>query len=131
GSRPGIAYYRSACRAADWDRHGGCGGAVLPLARCAATRHRSRHMIVAQHLTVTAGTRTLVDDVSLTIPAGQVTALVGPNGAGKSTLLKTFAGDIHFTSGSVAFGDRGMDRWRASEIATCRAVLPQDSVLTF
>ena len=33
-----------------------------------------------------------VRDCDLTVPAGQVTALVGPNGAGKTTLLRILAG---------------------------------------
>ncbi|MCU9847098.1 ABC transporter ATP-binding protein [Defluviimonas sp. WL0024] len=36
--------------------------------------------------------QTVVDDVSLTIPAGQVTCLLGPSGCGKSTTLRMIAG---------------------------------------
>ena len=37
-------------------------------------------------ITYVAG-RTLLDDVSVTFPAGKVTALSGPSGSGKTTLL--------------------------------------------
>ena len=47
------------------------------------------------------GTTQVLRDVSLTVPAGQVTALVGPNGAGKTTLLRAAAGLLTPTRGSV------------------------------
>ena len=49
---------------------------------------------------------TILRDVSLDVPAGEVTALLGPNGAGKTTLLRTVSGLLPCTRGSVSlFGD--------------------------
>ena len=45
-------------------------------------------------LSITAGSTTLLDDVTLTIPAGKITVIVGASGAGKSVLLRTLAGLI-------------------------------------
>ena len=42
-----------------------------------------------------------VRDCDLTVPAGQVTALVGPNGAGKTTLLRILAGLATPTAGTA------------------------------
>jgi ABC-2 type transport system ATP-binding protein len=47
------------------------------------------------------GSTRALDDCTLTIPAGSVTALVGPNGAGKTTLLQLAVGLIEPTSGAI------------------------------
>lgn len=47
------------------------------------------------------GDRTVIHNVSLDIPTGQITAIVGPNASGKSTLLKTIAGLLPAHAGSV------------------------------
>jgi branched-chain amino acid transport system ATP-binding protein len=52
-------------------------------------------------LTVERGGRAVVTEVSVGIPAGEVTALLGPNGAGKSTLVLAVGGVLRPKAGSV------------------------------
>jgi len=51
-----------------------------------------------------------VDDISLTIPAGESVAFIGPNGAGKSTTIKVLTGILHPTAGDVSV--LGLTPWR-------------------
>ena len=48
-----------------------------------------------------AAARPALRKVSLTIPAGGITALIGPDGAGKTTLLRTLAGILSPTRGDI------------------------------
>ncbi|WP_207400979.1 ABC transporter ATP-binding protein [Actinomadura roseirufa] len=62
---------------------------------------------------VARGGAPIVRDVSLTVPAGEVTVLLGPNGAGKTTLLEAIAGVLPITSGRLTGGGAdlaGLDR---------------------
>jgi ABC-type branched-subunit amino acid transport system ATPase component/ABC-type branched-subunit amino acid transport system permease subunit len=51
-----------------------------------------------------------VDDVSLTVGAGTITALIGPNGSGKTTLFNLIDGTMSPDRGQVWFGGRHVDR---------------------
>ena len=48
--------------------------------------------------------RVVLNDIDLTIPAGEFTAIVGPSGSGKSTLLRLMAGLESPTSGDLKVG---------------------------
>ncbi|KAB7559684.1 energy-dependent translational throttle protein EttA, partial [Verminephrobacter sp. Larva24] len=50
------------------------------------------------------GARVLIDNLSMTIPAGAIVGIIGPNGAGKSTLFKLIAGREQPDSGQVVIG---------------------------
>lgn len=57
--------------------------------------------IEIKNLTKTYGDQKALNNVSLTIPSGQITGLLGPNGAGKSTLMKIITGSLQPDEGSV------------------------------
>ncbi|GAU66013.1 putative iron-siderophore ABC transporter ATP-binding protein [Streptomyces sp. NBRC 110611] len=69
--------------------------------------------------------RPVVQDVGLTVPAGQVVAIVGPNGCGKSTLLRTLARLHRPASGTVRVGGADIWRLRQRQAAHLIALLPQ------
>ena len=87
-------------------------------------------------LTVSRGSRNVVRDVSLAIPAGAVTALLGPNGAGKSTLVLAVGGVLRPAAGTIQLnGDnlvgRRPERIRQAGVAVVpegRRLLPDLSV---
>src|SRR3954465_3204115 len=56
-----------------------------------------------------------LDEVSLAIPEGSLTALLGPSGSGKSTLLRVIAGLEEPDSGQVLIGDEDVTARPARE----------------
>ena len=62
-------------------------------------------LLKCEHVTVSAGGRKLVEDVSLSLPRGQLVALIGPNGAGKTTLLRAILKLIKY-DGSIEVNGR-------------------------
>ncbi|MBO5170109.1 MAG: ABC transporter ATP-binding protein [Oscillospiraceae bacterium] len=58
-------------------------------------------MIEVSHLTKRYGSHLALDDLSFTIPEGQIYGLLGPNGAGKSTTMNILTGCLAATSGQV------------------------------
>jgi branched-chain amino acid transport system ATP-binding protein len=66
-----------------------------------ATAEAPEVVLSTEGLTAGYGGPPIIQDVSLTVRAGQITAIVGPNGAGKSTLLKALSGVLKVSRGDV------------------------------
>lgn len=60
-------------------------------------------ILCAEHVTMRYGGFTALNDVSVSFPEGQLTAIIGPNGAGKSTLFNVLSGAFPPSEGSVIF----------------------------
>ena len=73
-------------------------------------------MLRAVHLTAGYGRLAAVHDVSLTVEAGELVALVGANGAGKTTTLRVLSGLLRPWSGEVWFDGARIDGRPAHEI---------------
>jgi ATP-binding cassette, subfamily B, bacterial len=78
---------------------------------------RLRHGIRLDHVSFTyPGTsRIVLDDLSVTLPAGAVVAIVGENGAGKTTLVKLLAKMYEPSSGAIFVDDTPLARVSAIE----------------
>ncbi|HEX5908312.1 MAG TPA: ATP-binding cassette domain-containing protein, partial [Propionibacteriaceae bacterium] len=59
------------------------------------------NLVNAERVTMSYGTRTLLDDVSLGVGRGEAVGVVGSNGAGKTTLLQVLAGTLVPDAGRV------------------------------
>ena len=82
--------------------------------------------LVLDGVCVVRGGRTVVKDVTITVPAGQVTALLGPNGAGKSSLVLAVGGVLRPRPGSVSLDGSELAGKRPEKIrAAGVAIVPE------
>lgn len=82
-------------------------------------------MIEAKTLSKRYNDRLVVQDVSLQIPRGGVTAIIGPNGAGKSTLLSMISRLTPMTAGSVEIDGMDVTCTPGPELARRLSILRQ------
>ncbi len=61
-------------------------------------------VIEFHNVTKSFGDRVLIDNLSMSVPAGAIVGIIGPNGAGKSTLFKLVAGKEQADAGEVIIG---------------------------
>ncbi len=64
-----------------------------------------KQVIELEHVSKGFGDKLLIDDLSMTIPAGAIVGVIGPNGAGKSTLFKMIEGVEKPDKGEIRLGE--------------------------
>ncbi|QCC52048.1 ABC transporter ATP-binding protein [Halapricum salinum] len=70
----------------------------------------------------------VIDEESIQVPPGEVTALVGPNGSGKSTLLKGLATQLSLDLGRVLIDGEDIESLSTKELARQLGLLSQENV---
>ena len=73
--------------------------------------------------------RTILHDLSFTIPAGTVTAVVGRSGAGKSTLARLLFRFYDVQSGAILIDGQDIKRVQQASLRKAIGIVPQDTVL--
>ena len=88
-------------------------------------------MLTANNISYSIGKKPILRNIDLTLEPGEFKAIVGPNGAGKSTLLKIITGENRSYKGEVQYHGKILNTFRINEISKVRAVLPQESQVSF
>jgi branched-chain amino acid transport system ATP-binding protein len=74
-------------------------------------------VLVLQHVSAAYGPYRALFDVSFSVPAGGIVALVGSNGAGKSTVARTVSGLVTASSGTISLSGNEITHLPAYKIA--------------
>ena len=73
----------------------------------------------------------VLQDLTLRIPAGTITAILGPNGSGKTTLLRLLLGILRPKKGSIYLAGRPQNSYSRRELSQFLGLVPQDEHIPF
>lgn len=81
--------------------------------------------------TYPTGKHPVMQDFSLQIKKGTITAILGPNGAGKTTLLHLALGWLHPSAGEIKISDRTVNSYPRRELGQTIGLVPQNENTPF
>lgn len=77
-------------------------------------------LVELRHLTFGYGERVILDDVSMSVPRGKVTALMGASGGGKTTILRLIGGQNRAQSGELLFDGQDVTSMNQQQLYAAR-----------
>ncbi|MDD5581045.1 MAG: ATP-binding cassette domain-containing protein [Methylobacter sp.] len=86
-------------------------------------------IIQFEHVSVSAGGKTILSDISFDLLAGEKAVLCGKSGSGKSSILRTLLGLHALSGGVVYFQGKPLDYLSIRAIRSCTAYIGQEPVL--
>ncbi len=84
------------------------------------TTSNSESLVELRNLTFGYGVRVILDNISLTIPRGKVTALMGASGGGKTTILRLIGGQNKAQQGQLLFDGQDVTPMNQTQIYAAR-----------
>lgn len=81
-------------------------------------------LLEVREVSVSFGGLKILDNVSLTVPAGKIVGLIGPNGAGKTTVFNVISGFVNPQQGSVLLDGQKhkMKPWKLPSLGVARTL---------
>lgn len=87
-------------------------------------------VFVANDLSVRLPSRSILEALTFSLPAGALIGVLGPNGSGKTTLLRTMAGTQHY-EGRLLLAGTEVRTWAPRDLARQLAFVRQTPTLSF
>lgn len=84
--------------------------------------------LIVQNISKSYGSQKALDNISFSIPTGQIVGFLGPNGAGKSTLMKILTTYIHSDEGIAYVNDFDVEK-QARQVQRSIGYLPEHNPL--
>ena len=89
----------------------------------------NQHELIVKELQTGYGEKTVIKELSLTIPSNKISVIIGANGCGKSTLLKTLSRLLKPKHGTILLDDKSINEYSSKNIARIIGLLPQSPVI--
>ena len=88
-------------------------------------------LIAFEHVTIVRNDNIALDDVTVSIEAGEHVAIIGPNGSGKSTFIKAINRELYpLPRDNSSLRVMGRDRWDVSELRAHLGIVSNDLMAT-